>query len=298
MPEPYYEDMQPKNGRPYYPFNCNLQRNIGSPQMCSAHWHYRIEILYATCGSARIFLNGQAYDFRQGDMVLISARDVHAVWGEPQTEYIVINFDPEILYTASHLVFESRYVLPFTMAKASPQKIFTSGEIGQTPLPGLIRAALQENLEKSYGYEMAVRTYICQIFLWVLRYWQARGLRIETGYSLKDQDLDRLRPVFEHLDRAFMQNLTAEEMSRLCNMSYSYFSRYFKTTIGMSFTAYLNYIRLVEAEKLLMASDRTVTEIAMDTGFSSVSYFISQFRKSRKVSPRQFRLKLDRLQDI
>ncbi len=297
MDEPYYEDIKPVKGRTYYPFMCNLQSNHGIPQMCSAHWHYRIEMLYITRGSARIFLNGHAYEAQTGDMVLISAREVHAVWGDLQTQYCVINFDQEILYTAARSVFESRYVLPFTMAKQSPQKVFTREEIADTQLPGLILDAVREFKEKTYGYELAVRTRICQIFLWVLRSWHAKGLQIETGYSLHDKDMERLQAVFEHMDKSYMQNLTAEEMARRCNMSYSYFSRYFKSTIGMSFTAYLNYIRIVEAEKLLMATDRTITEIAMETGFSSASYFISQFRKIKQMSPRQFRLKLDKLQE-
>ncbi|MEA4889318.1 MAG: AraC family transcriptional regulator [Clostridiaceae bacterium] len=292
MNEPYYEDQKPADGRPYYPFHCHLQSYLETPLMCAAHWHYAIEILYATRGSATVFLNGQAYTFKKGDMILINARDVHAIWGEPKTQYVCIKFDPEILYTASRSIFESRYVLPFTMAKESPQKLFPEEEIGDTPLPGLIVEALREFAAQAYGFDLAVRTNICRIFLWVLRSWQSKGLKAEPGYSLKEKDMERLQAVFDCLDQRYMQNLTAEAMARQCNMSYSYFSRYFKSAIGKSFTAYLNYVRITEAEKLLLSTDKTVTEIAMETGFSSASYFISQFRLLKKVSPRQYRQKL------
>lgn len=292
MNEPYYEDQKPAAGCPYYPFHCHLQSFDKIPQMCAAHWHYAIEILYETRGSATVLLNGQFYILKKGDMILISARDVHAIWGESQTQYICMKFDPEILYTAARSIFESRYVLPFTMAKEPPQKVFPEDEIGGTPLPQLMVEALQEFTDQTYGFELAVRTNISRIFLWVLRSWQAKGLKTEAGYSLKDKDLERLQTVFDCLDRQYMQNLTAEDMARQCNMSYSYFSRYFKSAIGKSFTAYLNYVRLTEAEKLLLSTDKTVTEIAMETGFSSASYFISQFRQQKKVSPRQFRHKL------
>ena len=126
----------------------------------------------------------------------------------------------------------------------------------------------------------------------MLRSWKAKGLQVEAGYSLKDKDLDRLQEVFDCLDSQYMQNLTAESMARQCNMSYSYFSRYFKSAIGKSFTAYLNYVRITEAEKLLLSTDMTVTEVAMATGFSSASYFISQFRSLKNLSPHQFRQRL------
>ena len=296
MNEPYYEDQKPTDGSPYHPFHCHLQAYDQSPLMSAAHWHYSIEILYATRGSATVLLNGQSYTFRKGDMILIGARDVHAIFGEPLTQYICIKFAPEILYTAARSIFESRYVQPFIMARESPQKVFPEEEIGSTPLPELIVEALQEFLSMEYGFELAIRTNISRIFLWVLRSWRAKGLNEKAGYSLKERDMERLQQVFDCLDSRYMQNLTAQDMAQKCNMSYSYFSRYFKAAIGKSFTAYLNYVRITEAEKLLLSTDKSVTDIAMETGFSSASYFISQFRQLKDVSPRQFRQKLERAQ--
>lgn len=290
--EPYHEPEILTGRQMQVPFRCHLQSNLGMPLMCAAHWHYAIEILYATRGSASILLNGQLYSFRSGDMVLISARDVHAIWGDLDAQYICIKFNPEVLYSAARTVFESRYVLPFTMARSSPQKVFTAEEIDNTPLPGLIRDVLQELSDQAYGFDLAVRTNISRIFLWVLRSWQAKGHQVELGCSLKDKDMDRLQTVFDCLDQQYRHPLTAAQMARQCNMSYSYFSRYFKAAMGQSFTAYLNYVRITEAEKLLLATDKTITEIAMETGFASVSYFIAQFRNLKNVSPRQYRQKI------
>ena len=290
--KPRYEDTDFKNGPILYPFVVHTQKNHGQPLMIDAHWHYDIEILYALKGKARIFLNGRFYTFAEGDMVLISSREVHAVWGHEGTEYICIKFDPEILYTSSRYLFESRYVLPFTMSKAELQKVFPKAEIENTPLPRLLQSALNEYVNQTYGFELAVRTSICQIFLWILRSWQNKGLAIDTVYSLNDYDRERLQSVFDAIEKNYMQNLTAREMADFCNMSYSYFSRFFKSAIGKSFTEYLNHVRLKEAEKKLISTDKTITEIAMESGFSSTSYFISQFRRHKHVSPRQFRQKL------
>ncbi len=290
--EAYHEQERLDRDQLYYPFTCHIQSYRQDTLMAAAHWHYAIELLYAVSGTATILLNGQFYAFGAGDMVLISARDVHAIWGEPLTRYICIKFDPEILYTAARSVFESRYVFPFTMAREATQKVFPEEEIGQTPLPDLIHEIKRELDNQAYGFELAVRTSISRIFLWVLRTWRAKGLSIDTGYSLKEKDLERLQVVFDILDQQYMNPLTAAQMARRCNMSYSYFSRYFKAAMGKCFSAYLNYVRITEAEKLLLTTDRTVTEIAMETGFSSVSYFISQFRQLKKVSPRKYRQRI------
>ena len=200
-----------------------------------------------------------------------------------------LKFDPEILYTASRSVFETRYVLPFTLSRHTPQKVFTRQEIESTPLPGLLRESLAEFDSKSYGFELAVKTNICRIFLWILRNWQAKGIKLEGDSQLQEKDLERLKNVFDLIDQSYMNNLTAKGMACRCNMSYSYFSRFFKAAIGRSFTGYLNYIRITEAEKLLITTDKTITDIAMETGFASTSYFISQFRRLKNFSPKQFR---------
>jgi AraC-like DNA-binding protein len=61
--------------------------------------------------------------------------------------------------------------------------------------------------------------------------------------------------------------------------------------MGKTFTNYLNYIRITEAEKLLLTTDKSMTEIALEVGFSSSSYFIQQFRQYKDISPFQFRKK-------
>ena len=87
----------------------------------------------------------------------------------------------------------------------------------------------------------------------------------------------------------FRDDITVSDAAAMCNVSYSYFSRIFKQITKHSFSEYLNYIRITEAEKLLASTDLSMTEIAMQTGFSTSSYFIQQFKLHKHISPKQFR---------
>jgi AraC-like DNA-binding protein len=78
----------------------------------------------------------------------------------------------------------------------------------------------------------------------------------------------------------------------MLNMSYSYFSRYFKSLIGKTFSEYLTYVRITEAEKMLLTTDLNITEVALESGYSNSSYFIAQFRVMKGMSPRQFKKKV------
>ncbi len=290
MSEPYFELIRPGLGGVKCLFSCHYQHVEGREIMAGAHWHYYIEMLYSLSGKARVTLGGANYFFKEGDLVLINAREVHSIFSDCDegTGYIVIKFDPEILYTAKRTVFESKYLLPFTMAKASLQKVFTRKEMETTDISLLVRQIYEEFKNLDYCYELAIRTHICRIFLWILRSWQSKGINMDVRYALKENEIKILQKVFDYLDENYQYEITAKEVARICSMSYSYFSRRFKAITGKTFTEYLNYVRITEAEKLLMTMNMNITEVALKTGFSDSNYFIKQFRHFRSISPKQF----------
>jgi AraC-like DNA-binding protein len=292
--EPYFEEQPASGNTIQYPFHCNIQASSTGRVLAHAHWHYYIEILYMIEGRARAVLGGEGYDFCTGDMVLINGREVHAVFAESDAlvRYIVLKFDPAILYTTDRTLFESKYILPFTMNVSNHQKVFPSAELAASPVPDLLPAIHREFLEKGYGFELAIRTDIGSIFLWVLRNWHHKGIQMDANPALKETDVLRLQKVFDYLDSHYKHDITVESVSSMLNMSYSYFSRYFKSLIGKTFSEYLTYVRITEAEKMLLTTDLNITEVALESGYSNSSYFIAQFRVMKGMSPRQFKKKV------
>lgn len=72
-------------------------------------------------------------------------------------------------------------------------------------------------------------------------------------------------------------------------MDKSYFCRLFKKAVKTSFINYLNYIKIRHAEQLLCSTEKTITETAFETGFSSASYFTETFRKINLLSPTEYK---------
>lgn len=294
MIEPYFEDLKPSEGVLLYPFSCFISDNTNKVLDIPPHWHYFIEMHYFISGSAKIFLNGDCYNVSEGDFILINSREVHSINVKimDQAKYIVVKFDPEVLYSTAKTVFEAKYIFPFTMAKSSHQKVFFSEEISDSPVPLYMKQIFEENSKQDYGFELAIRTSICGLFLWLLRNWHNKGLDLDMKSLSKEIDIDKLQILFDYIDRNYFEDITAEEMAKMCNMSYSYFSRQFKKVTRRTFKEYLNYVRVTEAEKILLSTDNNITQIALDTGFSNSSYFIKQFKHYKNISPKQFRKKI------
>jgi len=278
----------------YYPFIAHYQTSYGKNLMVGAHYHEHIEILYVTKGNFSVFLDDRIHFFTVGDMVIINSMEVHTMqsYDEGENSYVVIRFRPELLYTTSQTIFEAKYVLPFTMKTSKHQKIFTADEIAKTDLPDLIFNILNENMSHEYGFELAIRTNIGRIFLWILRNWQKKGLDLNLREGLDQITLERLQLIFDYVNTNYEQPITIEDMAKLCNMSYSYFSRFFKKTMLRNFSDYVNLVRISKSEHLLSTTDASITDIAFSVGFTTTSYFIEQFKHFKDMTPKKYRTQI------
>jgi two-component system response regulator YesN len=98
-----------------------------------------------------------------------------------------------------------------------------------------------------------------------------------------------LARAIRYIHRHFSENISLEEVAAEASLSPSYFSRIFKNEMKMSFTEYLNRVRIDESKRLLRNSSESLSEIASRCGFSDQSYYTKIFKKSLNISPGKFR---------
>ncbi len=92
-----------------------------------------------------------------------------------------------------------------------------------------------------------------------------------------------------YIDNNIDKNLTLNDLSELCYVSASYFSKVFYKEIGENFTNYIANLRVSRAKMLLKETNKTIQEITYELGFNDTSYFIRQFRKHEGTTPGNFR---------
>lgn len=98
-----------------------------------------------------------------------------------------------------------------------------------------------------------------------------------------------MREVLDYLEAQCFRPITLEEAARQAHMSVYHFSRTFKSTTGMSLTAYLNSIRIDKAEELIRTTELTMLDIALECGFTNVRTFNRAFRQFRGRAPSSLR---------
>ena len=105
----------------------------------------------------------------------------------------------------------------------------------------------------------------------------------------KFQHANILRQTVSYIRAHYAEHITLADVARHVWMSPSYLSSVFSAEMGMSFTMYVQSVRIAKSKELLAGTHQTVAEIAAETGFSDQSYFTKVFTKAVGVSPTQFR---------
>lgn len=109
---------------------------------------------------------------------------------------------------------------------------------------------------------------------------------VKNQFTQKDQE--RLRRVFELIDRNYQRKLEVREAAQVTFLSEAAFCRYFKKMTRLTFTEFVNHYRIDKAKKLLL-QDRNVSETCFDCGFESLSYFNRTFKKITGQNPLSFK---------
>lgn len=87
-------------------------------------------------------------------------------------------------------------------------------------------------------------------------------------------------------------------MADRAGLSPSYFSKKFRAVTGMGMKEYLSYVRLEHASKELQSTDHSITEVAINSGFSDSNYFKDAFKKMYGISPRAYRAEREKTDQI
>lgn len=111
----------------------------------------------------------------------------------------------------------------------------------------------------------------------------------KTSY-IPDSQFEKIKPAIDYIQNNFLSKeiITAEKLSLVCGISYSYIKRIFALKFKISPKRYILQLKMNYACDLLLDGSRSVSQIAEMCGFSDIYYFSHQFKKEFGLSPKDF----------
>ena len=108
---------------------------------------------------------------------------------------------------------------------------------------------------------------------------------------IKEIDVNNriMQEVATYIYNHYSERLILEDVAKKFNLSRSYLSKKFKSVTGFGFKEYIINVRIQHACKLLLNTNKSITDIAFECGFNDSNYFGDAFRRTKGISPNKYR---------
>ena len=271
------------------PIECLLMPSVGIREHWHIpHYHEYIELLYVLEGAYEVKLNGSVIRLPSHTMLIIQPGEPHTTRPVAGKQTLLcIKFLPQVLYSSEQSVTELEYTIPYVFEQFSNCRCFGPELLENTFIPQAFQEICAEKQENGFGYDLALRAQVLRIFLWIMRYWHKNAG--SPSFAAPNSNAAALLCRAREYVKENYATATLADAAKECGLSYGYFSRLFNTYMKMSFSDYVNLVRVNHSMQLLASTDVSITEIALECGFSTTSYYIQIFKKHKSISPNRFR---------
>ncbi len=226
------------------------------------HWHMEHELIFVSSGKIDLIVNNTPYILTENEAAFVKSEEIHLIKASPDSITEVMKIHTESL---RHIIGSQSLADPILH--------------GAYP----IREVLDEirtELKNGQLFSEAIATSLMTVLV-------ARIFRNE-----KTTESDRERTNSDHRYKALMEHLqknyrhiSFDEAAKFMHFSKPYFSTYFYNRTGMSFTHYLNMLRVSAAARLVAERELRMAEISDLCGFGTIRSFNRVFKELTGYNP-------------
>jgi AraC-like DNA-binding protein len=245
------------------------------------------ELIYIVDGTGVQYINKNKFNYRKGNLFLITPQDNHSFEITTPTKFFFLRFNEYYVKTKSskdkHAIQRIEYILQ--NASHRPGCILKN-KVDKPLIASLIDNIIQENTNQQLYHHKIVEQIVYTIIIIV-----ARNIALKLPKKIKENTGEKVLEILHHIQQNILEpkTLTIEKLSKHFGISVSYLGKYFKNQTGETLQQYIfNYrIRLVEMK--LLHSDLRINEIAREFNFADESHLNKAFKKRKGVSPSEYR---------
>ena len=249
----------------------------------ATHWHNAAEIIMPLQSNYQVTIGRQVYRLSEQDILIIPPGVLHSLQAPPSGQRMIFLFN----FTPISSLQDFSSLLPVLS-----QPILLSGaDETHAEAVRLMRLMIDTYPDRSEPLRGAmIYSYLIQFFVLIGRRHIRRDLFSPDVKSRRQADCyERLNASMNYINTNYMNDVSVEDAARIAGFSKFHFSRLFKQFTNQTFLGYLNQRRINAAETLLMNPRLSVTDVALQSGFSSLSTFNRTFRTLKSCTPSEFK---------
>lgn len=250
------------------------------------HYHPEYEIVCVRGGTGQRHVGNHLSQYDNGDLVFIGPELPHAGFGH----HAIGEHEEIVVQLQEHFLSESLLQSP---EFSEIRRLFERSRQGVL-FHGAIKKRVTERLRRLLRLSHFDRLMeLLRIFQLLATTDEYSMLNTEdTRFELSSKDEVRINRIFEYVEKNYQKPIDIEEVAtEVAHLTVPAFCNYFKKTMRITFTEFVNQYRVSQACKLL-AENRSISEVCFESGFNNISHFNKTFKALKQKSPSEFRKEL------
>ncbi|MDF2814239.1 MAG: AraC family transcriptional regulator [Paenibacillus sp.] len=264
-----------------------IKHKFGSLTEHEVHMHDALEISVVLNEEANFRTLKRDYYGKSGDVFLYRPFEPHFNLTRDSAkpvEWIMVLFSPSVI----RLIPEGYKLLAPFYAVELYSPFIPHDSVCASQVRAAAESAVKEEQARQPGWQAKQWTCLIDIIVAIYRHYNQYAVKAMTD-SEEVQGHEGIIRSIEYLLAHFAEDIDAEEMIRLSGLGKTWFYRSFRGVTGVTPNLFINRLRLQQASTMLRHSSKSVTDIAFECGFHSLSYFNKEFKKFWGVTPREQR---------
>ena len=248
------------------------------------HWHEEFEFGYVIAGTEEVSTTGKTYRFHENEGYFINSNVLTTMKNIESCVTDSHLFHATFLSGHFRSIFETKYINPVLQNKKIELIEIRGTTKAQQKILAKLRQAAALHGEKDIEFQ--IRNLFSEI--WMLLLEEIKQMD-EIAPPVSTVNQERLLSMMSYIQENYAYKISLEEIASSAMISTREALRCFQSSIHETPFEYLMSYRVEMAKKLLRATSLSVTDIALQTGFSSSAYFSKIFKRSCHMTPLAYR---------
>lgn len=247
------------------------------------HWHDLLEINLVIRGELEVVRNNRNFNVSSGEMIVLNRDDIHAINSRSEDlVYVQMHLDlekyneyiPEIWTNLFYCTPEENDLISMNLKREM-----------RSHISSILR--LMGEVARDVDAEKKILYYSIDILSSLKMAFQAR---IDPkGHGLNNEQIARVWKAIDYIYDNCHRKLTLHEVAQQIYVSDDYLTRLLKKNNGMGFEQFLSFVRAELSVKLLLNTEMSISDIALECGFSALRYYNAAFLKNYGCTPAEYR---------
>lgn len=244
------------------------------------HLHQNIELIYLLEGEADFTVEEEVYHIKPEDILVINSNKKHSYQSK----------GPILMAW-----FEIDYLQLCEMLGTNPLLFWCNSTINKNSAYEDLREIMKQIFELYYNKDtqgvLLLNSLFYQLLQTITEHFQAGNIYAQE-VTKKSQSEERVVRIANYINANYRKRISLSELAKSLYVSVPYLSKYFKKQFGMTFSDYLNEIRMMHTIEDLLYTDMSIMNIALQNGFANTTVFNELFKKIHQITPSEYRKKM------